>query len=150
MHIFLIGGTEEERIRLAMTLASEDTGSMVSSFSWVREAAALLAKQDSIVLPGQRDPATVIARPEPTLILLDGDSQIVDWVDGYRRLHTMVPNARIVLLSRDHGRAVKAYEEGMWDYILKPVKPQQLRRVLNKAAALDRIQTGSAIESIAR
>lgn len=150
MHIFLIGGTEEERIRLAMTLASEDTGILVSSFSWVQEAADLLTKQNPIDLPTQHKPATTLSRQESTLILLDGDSQTVDWVDGYRRLRAMAPNARIVLLSRDHGRAVKAYEEGMWDYILKPVKPQQLRRVLNKAAAMERIQPDSAIDSVAR
>jgi YesN/AraC family two-component response regulator len=36
-------------------------------------------------------------------------------------------------MSWDEAAAVKAYEAGVWDYLMKPVKRKQLERVLKKA-----------------
>jgi DNA-binding NtrC family response regulator len=64
--------------------------------------------------------------------LLDADDDEMGWIIPYKRMRTVHPNLKIVLMSSSSNAAVKAYEAGVWDYLLKPVKEDQLIRIIEK------------------
>jgi two-component SAPR family response regulator len=65
-------------------------------------------------------------------VLLDADDDENGWIIPYKRMKAYNPAEKIVLMSRSRDAAVKAYETGVWDYLLKPVKESQLKRVIEK------------------
>lgn len=67
------------------------------------------------------------------LILLDADNEEIGWAIPYRKIKAINETAKVVLISRNEAAAVKAYEAGVWDYLLKPVKRKQLERILEKS-----------------
>lgn len=74
-----------------------------------------------------------IERHTVDLVLLDADNEETGWAILYRKIKNINGAVKVVLMSRNEGAAVKAYEAGVWDYLLKPVKQKQLARVVNKA-----------------
>lgn len=78
------------------------------------------------------------------MIILDTDNDTAGWqyiAEKFRKINKQV---KIVLISSNSDDAVKAYEAGVFDYLLKPVKKKQLERVLAKSA----IQNQSDVRSI--
>ena len=69
---------------------------------------------------------------EVNLMLLDGDDDTTDWRYSAEHFREINPGLRIVLLSRSADQSVRAYDAGLFDYLLKPVKKKQLQRVLSK------------------
>lgn len=65
-------------------------------------------------------------------VLLDADDDEIGWIIPYQRMKANNPAEKIVLMSRSRDAAVKAYETGVWDYLLKPVKESQIKRILEK------------------
>lgn len=68
------------------------------------------------------------------LVIMDADHDEPNWMIALRRIRAIRQKTRVVLLSHSGDSAVKAHEAGVWDYLLKPVKPQQLQRILAKSA----------------
>ncbi len=68
------------------------------------------------------------------LVIMDADHDEPNWMIALRRIRAIRRTTRVVLLSQSGDSAVKAYEAGVWDYLLKPIKPQQLQRILAKSA----------------
>lgn len=66
------------------------------------------------------------------MILLDADAPGVSWQYFVSRLRKLNPNLKIVLISCGTDNAAKAYEAGVFDYLLKPIKKMQLERVVAK------------------
>jgi len=78
------------------------------------------------------------------MIILDADNDTAGWqyiTEKFRKINQQV---KIVLISSNTDDAVKAYEYGVFDYLLKPVKKKQLERILAKSA----IQNQSDVRSI--
>lgn len=67
------------------------------------------------------------------MIILDADDDIVGWQYLTEKFRNINRQAKIVLLSCNIDGAVRAYESGVFDYLLKPVKKKQLERVVAKS-----------------
>ena len=73
-----------------------------------------------------------LADHSTALLLLDGDDEAISWQYVVDELKTSGPEVRIVLLKEDSYDAVKAYDAGVFDYLMKPVDEKQLIRVIVK------------------
>lgn len=67
------------------------------------------------------------------MILIDADNETTDWQFLARKFKEINNQVEIVLLSSRIDQSVRAYEAGVFDYVLKPVKKKQLERVMAKA-----------------
>lgn len=68
------------------------------------------------------------------LVFLDADDDEAGWEIANRKIKGLSESTKVVLMSSSKDSAVKAYEEGIWDYLLKPVKRQQLERIVKKCS----------------
>lgn len=66
------------------------------------------------------------------MVIIDGDDATYSWTIPYRDISALENPPKVVLLSRWREQAVQAYEKGIFDFLLKPVKQRQLKRVLEK------------------
>lgn len=66
------------------------------------------------------------------LIVMDADSEKLMWEVVYKNIHQMNSNQKMVLLSKDESAGVRAYDTGIWDYLLKPPTLNQIKRVVEK------------------
>jgi two-component SAPR family response regulator len=67
------------------------------------------------------------------LVFLDADDEFNLWEIQLGEIREVKDYIRIVLVSKDGKAALKAYERGVWDYLLKPIKKKQLERLLSNA-----------------
>lgn len=72
-------------------------------------------------------------RYDVDLIFIDADDSITDWRYLVQKFEEVNHKTKIVLLSSNADQSVRAYEAGVFDYLMKPVKKRQLTRVLQKA-----------------
>ncbi|MDF1561929.1 MAG: sigma-54 dependent transcriptional regulator [Deltaproteobacteria bacterium] len=79
----------------------------------------------------------VAAREQPQIILVDFKMPQMDGLTFLTRVLEVLPNATVVLMTAfgSVDSAVQALKEGAYDYILKPFDPEQLSRLVAKAAA---------------
>jgi two-component system, LytTR family, response regulator len=88
-----------------------------------------------------------IARLRPDLVLLDLEMPGMSGFDVIQRLpETALPVVVIVTAYDRH--AIRAFEAGALDYLLKPVKRERLEKALERARDL-RGKTGAVAESLA-
>lgn len=73
-----------------------------------------------------------LIRDDVDMIFLDADDDITDWRYLVQKFREINPRTRIVLLSGSSDQSVRAYEAGVFDYLLKPVKKNQMERVVSK------------------
>lgn len=67
------------------------------------------------------------------MVFLDITGINLNWMEQYNKIK-LIDNAIIIILISDSMlEAVKAYEVGAFDFLLKPVKKKQLERVFLKA-----------------
>lgn len=66
------------------------------------------------------------------MIFLDADDEMTDWRYLVHKLREINQQTKIVLLSSNADQSVRAYEAGVFDYLLKPVKKKQMERVISK------------------
>ncbi len=66
------------------------------------------------------------------LVLLDADDEEAGWEIPHRKIKELNRMIKVVLVSDNDKAAVRAHEEGVWDYLLKPVKERQLERIVKK------------------
>ena len=67
------------------------------------------------------------------MIILDADNDKANWQYTAEKFRKINKQVKIVLISGNTDDAVKAYEYGVFDYLLKPVKKKQLERILAKS-----------------
>jgi DNA-binding LytR/AlgR family response regulator len=98
---------------------------------------------------GNGDDALVqIERLKPDLVLLDLQMPGLGGFDVIQRLpHGALPIVIIVTAYDQH--AIRAFEEGALDYLLKPVSQERLEKALDRARAL-RGRTRNVAESLAQ
>ena len=70
------------------------------------------------------------------LALLDADDEETGWEIPHRKIKEINGATKVALISRNEAAAVKAHEAGVWDYLLKPVKGNQLLRVVRKVKTM--------------
>lgn len=96
-------------------------------------------------LPGDREAAEAIRRLAPDLIFVDVHLR---GCSGFELVSALGPDAfsKVVFVTREREHAVRAFEVGALDYIIKPVGPERLETALARsraAAALDLDETAT-------
>jgi two-component system LytT family response regulator len=89
-----------------------------------------------------------IARLQPDLVLLDLQMPGLGGFDVIRQLPAGATPFVIIVTAFDQ-HAVRAFEAGALDYLLKPVSPERLEKALGRVRAL-RGKTGAIAESLVR
>lgn len=106
--------------------------------------AALLARDAEITIVGQcgsaEEAITAIASLTPDLVFLDIEMPECDGFELLERIGP-APAFAIVFVTAHHQFALRAFEVGALDYLLKPFDDQRFERVL--ARAKERLQTSS-------
>ena len=74
------------------------------------------------------------------MMLLDADDDAVGWQYLAGVFATISKKTKIVLLSWNQDDAVRAYEAGVFDYLLKPVKKNQMERVMEKIMKKEKVE----------
>jgi len=72
---------------------------------------------------------------EVDLIFLKTEAE-KDWLYVVKELEKANRRIRFVLLSRDDNQSIRAFEAGAFDYLLEPIKKNQLERVIKKLEKL--------------
>lgn len=67
------------------------------------------------------------------MILLDADDDTTDWQYLIQKIREINKQIKVVLLSNYANQAVRAYEEGVFDFLIRPVKKRQMERVVSKS-----------------
>ena len=90
----------------------------------------------------------LIARLQPDLVLLDLQ---MPGLGGFDVIHRLPPGAlpAIVIVTAYDQHAIRAFEEGALDYLLKPVGRERLEKTLDRVRRLRR-NLGGVAESIVR
>lgn len=101
-----------------------------------RNLAALLARDPTIVVIGQCGSAdeavTALATLQPDLVFLDIEMPECDGFELLERIGPSLPFA-IVFVTAHHQFALRAFEVGALDYLMKPFDDQRFARVLARA-----------------
>jgi len=101
-----------------------------------RNLAALLARDPTIVAIGQCGSAdeavTALATLQPDLVFLDIEMPECDGFELLERIGPSLPFA-IVFVTAHHQFALRAFEVGALDYLMKPFDDQRFARVLARA-----------------
>lgn len=104
--------------------------------------AALLARDAGIQLVGQcgsaEDAIAAIAADKPDLVFLDVEMPECDGFELLDRLGPVLP-FDIVFVTAHHQFALRAFEVGALDYLMKPFDDQRFRRVLERVKERVRI-----------
>jgi DNA-binding LytR/AlgR family response regulator len=89
-----------------------------------------------------------IARLKPDLVLLDLQ---MPGLSGFDVIHRMPPDALpvVIIVTAYDQHAIRAFEAGALDYLLKPVDHERLKKALNRGRLLRR-KAGDVAESIVR
>ena len=95
-----------------------------------------------------RDALAEIARIKPDLVFLDLEMPILGGFDVIRQLPDGVLPIVIIVTAYDQ-HAIRAFEAGALDYLLKPVSQERLEKALGRARAL-RGKTREVAESLAQ
>ncbi len=103
---------------------------------WPREAMAeLLGEIPDVELIGSCDNAidalTIIKDQKPDLIILDIHLPVMSGMEFLSRLSSIY-QPKVIIVSAYEDYAVKAFEAGVVDYVLKPFEPLRLMRAINK------------------
>lgn len=73
-----------------------------------------------------------LAEDDTDMIFIDADDDITDWRYVVQRFRDINDRTKIVLMSNNSDQSVRAYEAGVFDYLLKPVNKKQIKRVVSK------------------
>lgn len=74
------------------------------------------------------------------MLLLDADDDAVGWQYLAGMFAIISKETKVVLLSCNQDDAVMAYEAGVFDYLLKPVKKKQMERVMEKIMKKEKVE----------
>ncbi len=66
------------------------------------------------------------------IVFLDIEDELTNWQHIFKKMLNVNEKIKIVLLCNDNRYAVKAYEIGAFDYIIKPVSDIRLKKLLKR------------------
>jgi DNA-binding NtrC family response regulator len=83
-----------------------------------------------------REALAVLARVGPQILLVDIKMPGMDGIELQRRARELAPDATIIIMTAYASveTAVQALKEGAYDYVVKPFDPEQVSRLVAKAA----------------
>ena len=81
----------------------------------------------------------IIEKSHPDLLFLDIQ---MPGLNGFEMLQQLNPVPLVIFTTAYDQFALKAFETHALDYLLKPIKPDDLQRALNKIESLEKIVTG--------
>jgi DNA-binding LytR/AlgR family response regulator len=111
-----------------------------------------LAGFDDVIVAGEassgEEALAQIARLQPDLVLLDLQ---MPGLGGFDVIHRLPPGAQpvIVIVTAYDQHAIRAFDAGALDYLLKPVGRERLEKTLNRVRQLRRDPRG-VVESLVR
>lgn len=82
------------------------------------------------------DATRTLAQVAPEVMLLDVEMPGESGVDLARRLARERPELVVILVTAYDAFSLEAFEAGVRDYVLKPVRPERLARALERAAQM--------------
>ncbi|HEU5305047.1 MAG TPA: sigma-54 dependent transcriptional regulator [Gemmatimonadales bacterium] len=111
----------------------------------LRQSLARLLGESSYVVEAEEDPARALARAtaeEFDLILCDVQLPEMDGLTFLRRYRAQGGNALIIMMSafETEDAAIAAMREGAYDYLQKPLKPDEVILTVRKAAERERLR----------
>lgn len=74
----------------------------------------------------------VSEHPETDLVFLDIEMPVMNGMDAAKELRAAAPDVRIIFSTGYSEFAAEAFELDAFDYILKPYRPQRIRRAIDK------------------
>jgi DNA-binding response OmpR family regulator len=141
-------------VRLASPVGADTHRSPLKGFAVPRVARVLVVDDDPLVLEivkellvaqGYEMAAThsgaqafaMMAASPPDVLLLDINLPVVDGVTVLRRVRTLYPQMRVIMLTGNADEAVAkdTLRRGAFDYVVKPFDFAHLARVVAAAAA---------------
>lgn len=66
------------------------------------------------------------------MVFLDIEDELTNWQEMWEKISYIDKKIKIVLLCVDNNYAVKAYEMGVFDYIIKPIRFKRLMELFYK------------------
>ncbi len=87
---------------------------------------------------------------EPDIILMDIRMPKLDGLTALKRIHELHPTLPVIMMTAyaDSATAMRAMQDGAFDYIVKPFDNDDLRLVLDKAEAAVRVRVGLRCECV--
>lgn len=73
-----------------------------------------------------------LLRDDVDMLFMDADDDMTDWCYLVQKFREVNSRTKIVLLSGNADQSVRAFEAGVFDYLMKPVKKKQVERVVSK------------------
>jgi two-component system nitrogen regulation response regulator GlnG len=88
-----------------------------------------------------------LAARTPDVILLDVRLPDLSGLEVYQRIRQLDARIPIIFITAttDANTAIEAMQQGAYDYLFKPLDPQQLRRVVSQALELTRLMREPAV-----
>lgn len=119
--------------KLKILLADDEPGALRFLMHIIRERCPCWEVVDSV--ENGRQALTAIAARQPDMVLTDIRMPVMDGLELARQIRTQWPGVRVSLISgyEDFGAAQDAMRLGVSDYLLKPVIPSTLVRMLDGA-----------------
>ena len=78
------------------------------------------------------DMLSFFSKDPPSLVLLSISFEDYDWTEGVDLIRSIDPDLPIVLISGDERLAVKAFSYKIFDYLVKPIRKEQIERTIKK------------------
>jgi DNA-binding NtrC family response regulator len=105
----------------------------------VRSSLAIWFREEGYqvsVAEGGKEALEIASREPPDILLVDIKMPGMDGLEVQRRMHAMLPEATVILMTAYAAvdTAVQALKDGAYDYIVKPFDPDDLSRLVRKAA----------------
>jgi DNA-binding NarL/FixJ family response regulator len=120
---------------------------------------SFLGLQDDMEVVGEAEDGeqavAIVAELRPDVVLIDLVMPGVDGVEAIRRIHELLPEARVVVLTSfaDDSKVVPAVRAGAAGYLLKDVQPVDLAAAIRTVAAggalLDPSVTARVLKEVA-
>lgn len=114
MEIVIIGGADNETAIWQRALWEVPRVGKVLQLNSFQEVARYLTKEN------------------PDVVFLDTEFNCCNWIEIVELIRLINSELPIALVGSNNCSAVKAFNHGVFDYLVKPIKKEDIVRVLNK------------------
>ncbi len=105
----------------------------------LRQSLACWFREDGyevLVASGAKEALAILADKQPKVLLVDIKMPGIDGLELQQRVRQVAPDAAVIIMTAyaSVDTAVQALKEGAYDYIIKPFDPEDVSRLVRKAA----------------